>query len=142
MIGTLLSEMLTELGFQVYGPAATEDDAVAYASEYKPNLMLVDIQLREGDGLSAVDRIRRSGPMPCVFMSGAAEDIQRPRTAVLHKPFAERDLLRALQQVAGTTTVMPIGTPEIVAISSSAVYRPMGSDVRVIAISPSPSCYA
>ena len=70
MIGLLLAEMLEEMGFAVCAIAATEDDAVTQAARCEPGLMIVDQQLRDGDGSSAVERILRTRPVPCVFISG------------------------------------------------------------------------
>ena len=101
MIGMLLAEMLGEMGYDVCAIAATEEDAVAEATRCKPGLMIVDEQLLEGTGLSAVDRIHRSGHVPCVFISGAPVHPKRPGAMVLQKPFLEEDLVRAIQYVVG-----------------------------------------
>jgi two-component system, response regulator PdtaR len=102
MIGMLLAEMLGEMGYDVCAIAATEDDAVADATRCNPGLMIVDQQLLEGSGLSAVDRILRTRPVPCVFISGAPMHPKRPGTTVLQKPFLEEDLVRAIQYVVGS----------------------------------------
>ena len=99
MIGMLLAEMLEAMGFSVCAIAATEDDAVADARRCKPGLMIVDEQLREGSGSSAVRRILSAGLVPCVFISGALLHSGRSARKVLRKPFAERDLMSAIQEV-------------------------------------------
>jgi two-component system, response regulator PdtaR len=99
IIGMLLAEMLQEMGYEVCAVAATEDDAVAYAEQFKPGLMIVDEHLGAGSGLSAVKRILRNGPVPCVFISGAPLPLEMSGTNVLQKPFVEEDLVRAIQQV-------------------------------------------
>jgi CheY-like chemotaxis protein len=63
MIGMLLAEMLSGMGYNVCAIAATEEDAVAKAARSKPGLLIVDEQLREGSGASAVDRIMQAGPI-------------------------------------------------------------------------------
>jgi two-component system, response regulator PdtaR len=102
MIGILLAEMLGELGYDVCAIAATEEDAVAQAIRCGPGLMIVDEQLLEGDGVSAVDRILRVRPIPCVFVSGAPVHPRRPGAIVLQKPFLEEDLVRAIRYVVDT----------------------------------------
>jgi DNA-binding response OmpR family regulator len=99
MIGMLLAEMLEAVGYRVCAIAATEDDAVADARRCKPGLMIVDEQLREGSGSSAVQRILLAGPVPCVFISGASVHSGRSARKVLRKPFAERDLISAIKEV-------------------------------------------
>jgi DNA-binding response OmpR family regulator len=99
MIGILLAEMLGEMGYEVCAIAATEEDAVAQAIRCKPGLMIVDEQLLEGNGVSAVNRIYRVQPIPCVFVSGAPVHPQRSGAIVLQKPFLEEDLVRAIRYV-------------------------------------------
>jgi DNA-binding response OmpR family regulator len=102
MIGMLLAEMLGEMGYDVCAIAATEEDAVADAARCNPGLMIVDEQLLEGSGLSAVERIHRTRRVPCVFISGAPTYPRRPGATVLQKPFLEEDLVRAIQYVVRT----------------------------------------
>lgn len=101
MIGMLLAEMLREMGYDVCAIAATEEGAVADAVRCNPSLMIVDEDLREGTGVSAVERILRNGPVPCVFISGAPVHLARTGRSVLQKPFLEEDLVRAIRYVVG-----------------------------------------
>jgi CheY-like chemotaxis protein len=101
MIGLMLKELLEEIGFAVCSVAATENEAVADAARFKPGVMVVDMRLAEGSGMGAMDRILASGPMPCVFVSGAPEPVNRLNAAVLRKPYSERDLVRAIHDVTG-----------------------------------------
>jgi CheY-like chemotaxis protein len=101
MIGLLLAEMLDEMGYDVCAVATTEEDAVAEEARCRPGLMIVDEQLLEGSGLSAVNRILRTRPIPCVFISGAPMHPKRPGATTLQKPFLEADLIRAIQHVVG-----------------------------------------
>jgi DNA-binding response OmpR family regulator len=111
MIGLLLAEMLEEMGYDVCAVTATEEDAVAEAARCKPGLMIVDEQLSEGTGLSAVERILRHGPVPCVFISGAPYHTARPGSNVLQKPFLEEDLVRAIRYVVGSAHAPPVLVP-------------------------------
>jgi two-component system, response regulator PdtaR len=99
MISRLLAEMLRDLGYAVCAVVATEEEAVAEAARHKPGLMIVDQHLREGTGMSAVDRILRTRPVPCVFLSGSPLQPSRAATMVLLKPFREEDLARAIESV-------------------------------------------
>jgi len=101
MIGTLLAEMLEDMGYNVCAVAATEDDAVADAARCKPGLIIADELLREGNGSSAVARILLAGPVPCVFITGAPLRLSRSGKNVLRKPFVEGDLVRAIREVVG-----------------------------------------
>ena len=108
VIGLLLAETLEDLGHEVCAIAATEDDAVTKAARFKPGLMIVDVNLQEGSGVTAMDRILAAGPMPCVFMTAAPEKVDRPNAKVLRKPFAEHHLVMAIEQVLGPTIIPPV----------------------------------
>ncbi|PKU23005.1 response regulator [Telmatospirillum siberiense] len=101
VIGLLLGEMLVEMGHDMCAIAATETAAVIAAGRYDPDLMIVDARLGEGSGLSAVEEIRRTGPIPHLFVSGDASRVRalRPKAVVLQKPFREAELVRAIQRV-------------------------------------------
>jgi CheY-like chemotaxis protein len=105
VIGILLAEMLGDLGYNVCAVAATEDDAVADAARHCPSLMIVDENLREGSGRSAVDRILRTRAVPCVFTSGTFERRARAGSISLRKPFTEADLVQAILRVVGDAGV-------------------------------------
>ena len=106
MIGILLAELLEDMGHSVCSIATTEDKAVAEAARCHPELMIVDQHLLIGTGRSAVERILRTGPVPCVFMSGTPEYLVRPDANVLQKPFLLRDLVRAIRLVVGDVAVL------------------------------------
>jgi DNA-binding response OmpR family regulator len=111
MIGILLAEMLEAMGYDVCAIASTEEAAVADAARCKPGLMIVDEHLREGSGVSAVERIRRDSPIPCVFISGAPIHAIRPGRNILQKPFLEADLVRAIRYVIGYPDAPAAPTP-------------------------------
>ena len=96
MIGPLLAETLTGLGYEVCGVEATEAGAVAAAALHRPDLMIVDVNLAEGTGTAAMERITRAAPVPHLFMSGRARQAAVPGAVLLVKPFREADLVRAI----------------------------------------------
>ncbi len=100
MIGMLLAEMLAAMGHDVCAIESTEAGAVATAARCGPDLMIVDLRLHDGSGISAVDEILRTGPVPHVFVSGA-EVQPRPGAVVLRKPFRKSDLVLAMQRALG-----------------------------------------
>ena len=100
IIGAVLMEMLEEFGFAVCSVARTEDEAVLDAERFQPGVMIVDLRLEEGSGASAMDRA--NGPMPCVFVSGTPDTVNRPNAVVLRKPYSERDLVCAIHRVTGS----------------------------------------
>jgi two-component system, response regulator PdtaR len=100
LIGMLFADVLAAMGHDVCAIEATEADAVAAAARYKPDLMIVDAQLRDGSGVSAVEEILRTGWVPHVFVSGETSGIHalRPDAIVIQKPFRDADLNRAIQR--------------------------------------------
>jgi len=99
-IGILLAEVLVGMGYDVCAIEATEADAVAAAARCGPDLMIVDAWLSEGDGVSAVAEIEKSGPVPHLFVSGDTARVRalRPNAIIIQKPFRERDLAWAIQR--------------------------------------------
>ena len=100
LIGMLFADLLAAMGHDVCAIEATEAGAVAAAARYKPDLMIVDAQLRDGSGVSAVEEILRAGWVPHVFVSGKTSGIQamRPDAIAIQKPFRDADLNRAIQR--------------------------------------------
>ena len=103
MIGVLLAEMLEEMGHDVCAVEATEAEAVIAAARWHPDLMIVDVRLREGSGVAAVDEIHRTDPVPHVFVSADLSSIRalRPNDAMIQKPYREADLARVIQHALG-----------------------------------------
>ena len=103
VIGELLAETLVGMGHDVCGIESNESDAVAAANRCKPDLMIVDAHLSVGSGVSAIESIVRTSPVPHVFMSGDTVTVRalRRRAVVIQKPFREPDLQRAIQSALG-----------------------------------------
>ena len=107
IIGTLLAEMLAGMGHNVCAIEATEADAVSAAARCKPDLMIVDVRLGEGSGVSAIETIYRTGPVPHVFVSGDVAQVRtlRPSSIFMQKPYREADLARVIQQALDAASV-------------------------------------
>lgn len=101
LIALLLSAMLVEMDHAVVATAATEAEAIGAAASHKPDLMIVDMQLRQGSGVAAVARVLETGPVPHLFMSGARLRPEEVGGVILQKPFRERDLLKAMRRTFG-----------------------------------------
>ncbi len=95
---------LESLGFEVVASAATEADAVRLAMSYRPDLVLMDINLEVGgDGIQAAMELMRFADVPVVFLTAYADnDILRRASAVapygyLVKPVQQRELNATVQ---------------------------------------------
>jgi DNA-directed RNA polymerase specialized sigma24 family protein len=87
-----LENLVTELGHDVVGTAATRDQAVKLAHAKKPGLVLADINLGEGgSGIDAVAEILSSFDIPVIFITAYPEKLltgERPEpTYLIAKPF-------------------------------------------------------
>ena len=115
MIAVLLVELLTGMGHNVCAIEATEAGAVATAVRCRPDLMIVNSQLGDGSGISAVGEIHRTCFVPLVFVSGDISGVRAfmPDAMAIQKPFRELDLARAIQRAllqegqGHLTTVVP-----------------------------------
>ena len=105
-VALVLAELLEMLGHNICAIAYTEAEAVAAALKFLPELMIVDVQLCEGSGFAAVDRIAIGGPVPHVFVCGDASIVRmlRPNATVVQKPYFEPDLTRAMARAFDART--------------------------------------
>jgi AmiR/NasT family two-component response regulator len=98
-----LREMLQEDGFEVVGEAADGEQAVALATELKPDLVICDVKMPRMDGIAAAALIvgRRIAPVVMLTAFSQRDLIERARDAgamaYLIKPFQKRDLLPAIE---------------------------------------------
>lgn len=99
VIGMMLAEMLEEMGHDVCSIEATEADAVSAADRCRPDLMIVDVLLGDGNGVSAVAQIFLTRPVPHLFVSADISRLKslRPSAVAIQKPYRESDLSRAIQ---------------------------------------------
>jgi CheY-like chemotaxis protein len=106
IVGKLLAELLEVMGYDVCAIEATEADAVAAAVRCRPDLMIVDVQLSNGSGISAVEKILRTRAIPYIFVGGDISRAQalRPGAVFMQKPSREFDLVQAIKSARGART--------------------------------------
>src|ERR1044072_6090308 len=98
-----LVEMLKEEGYHVAGEAADGEQAVAMASELKPDLVILDVKMPKMDGIDAAAAIAEKRIAPVVILTAFSQRdlVQRAREAggmaYLVKPFAKHDLVPAIE---------------------------------------------
>lgn len=100
IVGELLADLMAELGHRVCAVEATEDGAVAAAAHHKPDLVIVDVQLGRGSGITAIETIVRTGHVAHLFVSGNVAEVLalRPNAVTLQKPYSEAALLAAIER--------------------------------------------
>ena len=104
LIAWALADMARTLGYEVYGPVASESAAVEEAGRLVPDAILMDFRLAGGgSGLAAARAIRRSHDMPIVFCTAYAEEqglrsdmLALPHAILIAKPVFRATLERAL----------------------------------------------
>ncbi len=63
-----LRALLTQPGIEVIGEAGSGDAAVQLARDYQPDVMLLDIRMKDGDGLQSLPIIKSVSPHTSVIM--------------------------------------------------------------------------
>ena len=101
LIGPLLRDILLYLGHVVCAITTNEDAAVEAAVHHRPDLIMMDAQLRQGNGIDAMDRIvALIGPTPHIFISGDLHGIlaRAPGAITLQKPFRIEQIEGAIRR--------------------------------------------
>ena len=101
-----LTNFAEELGYQVLATANTELSAVETVLEREPDVVLMDVHLARGNGLSAASAIRKNSKVPIVFCTSWSSDgeIQRAvqqlgNASLIDKLIDEAELVGLLDNV-------------------------------------------
>jgi DNA-binding NarL/FixJ family response regulator len=70
----MISQPQSIPGFEVVGEAATGEEAVARSAQVQPDVILMDLQMPEVNGIEATRRIMRESPNVRVLMVTLFED--------------------------------------------------------------------
>ncbi|MEQ8239738.1 MAG: response regulator [Cyclobacteriaceae bacterium] len=101
-----LKIMVSKCGYEVTGTAATGDVAIASVEGNSPDLILMDITLRNSiDGIQVANILREKHNFPIIFISGYddKETLNRisliSNTWKLSKPIVENELTNLIDEV-------------------------------------------
>ncbi|AKM06155.1 response regulator [Pelagerythrobacter marensis] len=113
LISMQLEDLVTSLGHEICGTAATRTQAQEVVAERTPGLVLADIQLADGSsGLDAVDDILALGSVPVIFITAYPERLltgDRPEpTYLVTKPFKEATVRTAISQALFFNSSQPL----------------------------------
>lgn len=104
VVALYIQQQLTSLGYAAPAIANTGKDAIRLAEQTRPDLVLMDIQLRgEMDGVEAAKQIRSRLDLPVVFLTAYADDDTLRRAKIsepfgyLLKPVRDRELQSAVE---------------------------------------------
>jgi two-component system cell cycle sensor histidine kinase/response regulator CckA len=94
-----IKRTLLNLGYDVVGTAASGEDAIIKAEQSHPDLVLMDIMLKdEMDGIEAAEQMRMRFDVPLIFLTAYANNTVLERAKIIQpfgyilKPFRENEL--------------------------------------------------
>ncbi len=109
LIAMDLAELLIGMGYDVPAIARTESEAVAAAAQFEPNLMIVDANLAQGNGVSAMRQILASGFIPHFYVTGdplRIRDLVKD-AVIVAKPFNLQGLTDGIAQARRAADALP-----------------------------------
>jgi two-component system chemotaxis response regulator CheY len=105
---TLLSDILSQSGFEVIGEAETGVEAIERYKQLRPDLVTMDIVMPDMGGIDAVREITKFDSEARILMCSAmgqqalvVEAIQAGAKDFVVKPFQPSRVLEAVQRVMG-----------------------------------------
>ena len=105
----MVSDILKDAGFETVLTAGSVKEAVMAAKQEKPDLMILDVMLPDGDGFSLMEQLRTFTDVPVIFLT--AKDEAADKLAGLglgaddyiSKPFMPQELLLRVYAVLRRT---------------------------------------
>ncbi len=109
----MICNMLHKEGFSQIDTASCCTDALLYFSGQKPDIVILDIGLPDGDGFSLMQKIRSISDIPVLFLSARDEDNDRllglglGADDYITKPFLPKELILRLTAILKRTYFPP-----------------------------------
>ncbi|MRX49962.1 response regulator [Paracoccus sp. S-4012] len=107
LVSIFLTDVIEDAGYEVVGVARTADEAVALAGMHRPDIALIDGNLKGGSsGIEAAEAIARDHRTAIIFISGDSFLADAPAVkaldpvAVVEKPCMPDELVAVLAQAA------------------------------------------
>lgn len=104
IIGANISLQLTSLGYEVTGIVPRGEDALLHLTENKPDIVLMDINLRgKINGVETALLMQEQFDIPIIYLTANADQANFERAkatrpyAFISKPFKKLDLQRAIE---------------------------------------------
>jgi CheY-like chemotaxis protein len=96
IIALEVEHLLRELGFHSFDVAATPADALAQATDRRPDLITADVRILDGTGVEAVKAITaRLGEIPYFYVTGNVDLVSGQDHPVVEKPIDAQRFRRA-----------------------------------------------
>lgn len=137
MIAVLLRAFAGDEQIKVVGVARDGEEAIALASNLKPDVITMDIVMPRLDGISAIREIMSTAPVPIVVLSTVTsaqmgfEAVRAGALAILEKPAIARNdeeaealalMVRTIKLMADVNVVTPPDAPQT-AVSATTQWR-------------------
>lgn len=105
IISMVLQKKIKKMNHQVADTVSTGEEAIEAAEVLSPELILMDVQLRdEIDGIEAMNQIRKKSDVPVIYISGNTDVYNLRRARQTHfieymvKPIRMEDLELAIDK--------------------------------------------
>ena len=102
LVALELQIIVEDMGHHVCAVVETDADAVREAGATSPDLVIADIQLRQGNGIAAMERIAGRREVPVIFVSGNHTVTPNPQIGTVRfiaKPFRVESLRKAVADI-------------------------------------------
>ena len=100
---THLEASLSDAGHEVLGPAATASDALALVERTRPDLALIDMDLKDGsNGIDLARMMKRRWNTPALIISGYPDRARANRdvaVGLITKPYRQETVLASIEVV-------------------------------------------
>ena len=103
-VAKALKSALEQMGMHVVGPAATTAQAIDLAAAQRPELAIVDINLKQEKSYGLIDELHEQGVRVIVMSGYAAPLVSKDSVAaILQKPFSGSELITTMNRVVAST---------------------------------------
>ena len=99
VVALSIQAALTKMGYKVVGIAVTGAEAIALATEHKPDVILMDIHIKGNmDGIQTTEKLNETSDIPVIFLTAYADDetvrraLKTKSHSYLVKPYNPREL--------------------------------------------------
>jgi DNA-binding NarL/FixJ family response regulator len=104
LVGSQIEVALIDAGFEVVGVAQSAEEALSFAAEAKPQIVIMDIRLSGPvDGVETAIELYKARGIRCVFATAHSDSEVRRRAKSanplgwIQKPYSMRALLEAVR---------------------------------------------
>jgi len=136
LIAMSIKSALGDAGFPVMGPAVTYESAMSLAAGRRPDIALVNIDLRsERDGSVLARHLMEQFATPSIYISGAAVRVAANQDFAWGSVAKPYDVEAIVETVRVVTSMLagrePGRLPDALTLFPSAVIRPVGDTADV-----------